>query len=157
MQSIDMESFDRAFDPILEADRAFAADKAEMLATVGRAVLGDVTRHIAGSGMKNGGGRLQSWQKYYVGSKRGYVAVRAIAAGSRDNSPGAITNYTENGHRIRRPSGSAKQKRRSRAKVPAVPGYHYYRAAAAEAEQRGTAALEQLAERTARRMRGTET
>lgn len=158
MQSVDTRPLERAFEALEEAEKAFPGAKKQMLEALGRELQEDVTDNMATSGLRNSGGRLRAWQKYHVGSKGGYVAVRAIGTAdggaSGPNGPGAITNYTENGHKVRRPSGTAKQRRRSRAKVPAVPGHHYYRATESGVEQRAEAALVRLAEDMARRMEG---
>lgn len=155
MQSIDLDAFDRAFDAVVKGDEKLKALKRKFLEQAGREIQGDVVRNIAGSGMKNGGGPLAAWQTYTVGSKGGYVAVRAVKDATGANSPGAITNYTENGHKIRRPSGTAKVKRRSRAEVPAVRGYHYYRAARDNAEPLAQRLAGELRDALAREMGGS--
>lgn len=71
---------------------------------------------------------LAAAQEYRVGSGKGYVAVRAKAKTDLDGyAAGYVTNALENGHAIRRPSGAAKRKRASRAKVAAVRGKYMYR------------------------------
>lgn len=79
-------------------------------------------------------GTLRSWQEKTVGSGGGYAAVRAASEPSGTNGPGAITNYVENGHAIRRPSGIDRNYRR-RARVVAVAGRHFYAAAKEDAPQ----------------------
>lgn len=54
-------------------------------------------------------GRIAGYQQRYVGSGGGYAAVRATDSSTGANSPGALTNYLENGHAIRRPGGGAKR------------------------------------------------
>lgn len=79
---------------------------------------------IDASGLNDAGWKIKSWQDNAVGSLGGYAAVRASKASSGDdNGPGAITNYLENGHRVRRPGKS-----KPRAKMLRVPGYGFYAA-----------------------------
>ena len=66
-------------------------------------------------------------QARFVGSGGGYAAVRPSATGSGPNSLNAITNYLENGHARRRPSGRAKRYR-PRIKVLYVNGRGFYSA-----------------------------
>lgn len=106
--------------------------KAAALKEMGEAALDIVRFNASVSGMKHDGGPIPGWQEYYIGSRLGYVAVRARGStsggGVGANSAGAITNYTENGHRIRRPSALKRDgyRYRPRVKVAAVRGYHYY-------------------------------
>lgn len=68
---------------------------------------------------------LASMQTSVVGSRGGYAAVKAIKGKTGPNSPGAITNYNENGHRIRRPTGLSKRYR-PRIHTVYVNGRHFY-------------------------------
>lgn len=89
-------------------------------------------------------GRLKSWQEKHVGSMGGYAAIRATDKNSKENpspgpsSPGAVTNYAENGHVVR--PRAAKYSRQTMAYVAgrkmyanAIPDIE--REAAAEAEK----------------------
>lgn len=73
-------------------------------------------------------GRVAGWQDKCVGSGGGYAAVRPIASSSGANSPGAITNYLENGHAIRSPGANA-ARYKPRIKVLYVNGRGFYNAA----------------------------
>ena len=73
-------------------------------------------------------GHISGWQTKYIGSGGGYVAIRATDISSGSNSPGAITNYLENGHAIRRPGGRS-PRYRPRIKVLYVSGRGFYNAA----------------------------
>lgn len=96
--------------------------KAEFFEEAGARLLADVQSRIGGTG------RVAGAQEYRVGSGKGYVAVRAMAKTDLDGyAAGYVTNALENGHAIRRPSGAAKRKRASRAKVAAVRGKYMYR------------------------------
>lgn len=73
-------------------------------------------------------GHVSGWQTKYIGTGGGYAAVRATDAGSGPDSPGAITNYLENGHAIRRPGGRS-PRYRPRIHVLYVSGRGFYNAA----------------------------
>lgn len=62
-------------------------------------------------------GHVKSWQESEVGTGGGYAAVRARKGQTGANSPGAITNYLENGHRT-----NAKRPHKKRW----VEGRHFY-------------------------------
>lgn len=72
----------------------------EELAT---SMLNTVQANILGMGIKDIHGKVRGWQEKYVGSYGGYAAVRprsstdAEKANKSASSPGAITNYLENG------------------------------------------------------------
>jgi hypothetical protein len=72
-------------------------------------------------------GTVKRWQVTSVGSGGGYVAVRAIKSATGANSPGAITNYLENGHKARA-KRSQKWERNKSAKLPRffVDGRGFY-------------------------------
>lgn len=72
-------------------------------------------------------GHISGWQTKYIGSDGGYVAIRATDISSGSNSPGAITNYLENGHAIRRPNWGNPRYRR-RVNVLYVDGRGFYAA-----------------------------
>lgn len=67
-------------------------------------------------------GNLQRWQSKYVGSGGGYTAVRAEKGLVGKNSPGAITNYVNSGHRIRPSTTNRKRK----INVAYVDGRYFY-------------------------------
>lgn len=92
---------------------------------VGLLMRSELRTQIKSSRYKDGGRKLSGYQVRYVGSGGGYAAVRAIDSSSGDDSPGAITNYNENGHRIRR--GSGKKNYRPKIKVTYVNGRHFYK------------------------------
>lgn len=53
-------------------------------------------------------GHVRAWQTSSVGSGGGYAVVRPHKGKTGRDSPGAITNYLENGHRIRSSSHRAR-------------------------------------------------
>lgn len=117
-------------------------------------VQGNVRSHLNDSH-----GKISGWQKKYVGSRGGYVAVRATDSSSGPNSPGAITNYLENGHAMRKNSlHSKRQSRRMRqmryqAASNWVRGRHFYLASRADAPRLLLAAANDLADQIADKLR----
>ncbi|HIT53123.1 MAG TPA: hypothetical protein IAD07_04205 [Candidatus Fimivicinus intestinavium] len=87
---------------------------------------------------------VQNWQEQAVGSGGGYAAVRPIKGETGNNSPGAIMNYLEGGHRIRPPAGGKDY--RPRINVPYVEGYHFYEEASAEADRVAVEEAERFAD-----------
>lgn len=73
-------------------------------------------------------GHISGIQARVVGSGGGYAAARSSGTDSGPNSLNAITNYLENGHAIRRPSGR-NPRYRPRIKVLYVSGRGFYNAA----------------------------
>lgn len=153
MQGIDFDAMDRVLDAWQKIVREFPERKGEALERLGQTVEKRVKESIAGS---PDGGRmtLQAWQRYYLGSKRGYVAVRPIGGISGPNGPGAITNYNENGHAIRKPSGIQKPgyKYRPRIKKARVDGQHFYYRVDNTVNSEAERVLKELAEEFAQRM-----
>lgn len=131
-QGLDLYELDRLMNEWNSILQTYPEAKGSIMERIGTCLLSEVRAQIAASGMKNGGGPLPGWQGYYVGSRHGYAAVRAVGSESGYHpgaeSPGAITNYAENGHRIRKPkqTRSVRYRYRPRIKVPAVQGYHFY-------------------------------
>lgn len=91
-------------------------------------------------------GDLQRWQKAYVGSGGGYAAVRAEDTSTGANSPGAVTNYVNSGHKIRRAANGMRGRRKRRIRVAYVDGRYFYQSAARDMES----ALAPLAEKFVR-------
>lgn len=95
----------------------FRAARAELLEEAGNRLEQALAKSITASGLQDTHGKIRSWQEQYKGSGGGYVALRPTArdaAGQKvsgANSPGAITNYLESGHKVRFPSGKAKRYR----------------------------------------------
>lgn len=152
-------SIDALFDHIEGAFKRYPELKAKVLDEVGDELLSEVQGQMAISGLHAGGGRLRGWQKYHVGSRKGYVAVRPIGskegAATGPNGPGAITNYVESGHAVRRRTANAKRSRKSRATVAAVPGRHFYAAANSMAEAYGSRRVRELAAEFVRLLEGS--
>jgi hypothetical protein len=161
MQSLDMDGLDRLDRSWTNLIKYFPQLKINTLKSAGEALLLEVRRQAMTSGMRDGGAKVAGWQRKYLGRKGGYVAIRA--AGGRDgggvgaDSAGAVTNYTENGHRVRGPSrrhGPGYRRRKSRAHTDEVAGYHYYRRVIAEADRVVREPVETLKREIAARLGG---
>lgn len=103
-----------------------------------------VDREIIASGVNDSHGKIRGWQAKFVGSRGGYAAVRAQKGETGKNSPGAITNYLENGHRIRTPFADYSEKR--------VKGYHFYQRASESAGREMKEVAEEFADKLADRI-----
>lgn len=140
MQGIDFSQFDALEADIDKALKAFPSERRALHEKMGDAIKETLDQEITWSftGM---GDKIKNWQKKYVGSGGGYAAVRADDVSTGKNSPGAITNYLENGHKIRPPSGKAKRYK-PRITHAYVDGRHFY----ARATKRSEGELIKLAE-----------
>lgn len=115
--------------------------KEQLLKQVGAQVAGKVRSAVDFTGVNDARGRVKRWQNPHVGSRSGYVAIRAdsveVAAGYRDRqrlNAGALTNFLTSGHKVRGPSGRSKRYLR-RARMTRVRGHDFYKQAKAEAER----------------------
>jgi len=135
--------------------------KEQMLEAVGERIRSEVESNVDTSGIKDRYGRVKLWQQSFIGSKKGYAAVRAVSedvpAGYRKKTTGipigtanagALTNFLVSGHRARSPSGRAKRYY-PRARMTRVKGHDFYKKAQAEAQkiaiQEAEAMLQELA------------
>lgn len=108
--------------------------RSEFFEEAGREMLSTVRRRIGGQGY------VANVQDQYVGSGGGYAAVRAKAKTTlRGYAAGYITNALENGHVVRKSSGAAKRKRKSRKNTDRVAGKYMYRMTEADVARRLTA------------------
>ena len=152
MQSIDLSGIERFSDElnkILDEAPGKRRELHEQLATLAKK---EVDSQIAAS-VGGNSGKITEWQEPHVGSGGGYAAVRATNSISGANSPGAITNYLENGHKIRPPSGQAKRYHPN-IHHPYVDGKHFYQASSAALESQAIAAAQRFAGQIAERMNG---
>lgn len=96
MQGIDSKSYDEVMRRFQEVLKSFPEKRKAVINTVGEKMYPVVKGHIAES-LNDSNMKIRMWQAKYSG--RGYyAAIRAIKGGKGANSPGAITNYLENGH-----------------------------------------------------------
>lgn len=124
MQSVDFKQIDSLNSDIDKLLKEFPDMRRELHEKFADVIKSHVDTEI-GISLRDGSGKIRRWQGKYVGSGGGYAAVRAVDTSVGDESPGAITNYLENGHRIRRPGGNNKYYR-PRIKKPYVDGFHFY-------------------------------
>lgn len=156
MQSVDLKGIERLDNDFEYLLREIPEARREMHDRIGKAVLGEVRDQISKSEINDSNDRVKNVQEHYVGSYGGYAAVRAIRGSGpsgHNDSPGAITNYLENGHRIREPLGKSKSYR-PRIRKTYVDGYHFYQRARNNAESIAIAAAEKYAEEVADRLEG---
>jgi len=125
--------------------------KKEMLEKVGQRTQQAVRSHMDASNLHDTDGRVKAWQESFIGSGRGYIAVRPISKqimSGHDRTEreylykgkkvpvttGALTNFLASGHRVRGPSGRWKRYQ-FRGKQTRVKGFDFYKKAKAEAEK----------------------
>lgn len=157
MQSIECSDLDRLVDSWEALLKDFPGMKQELLEELGRDLLTDVRGKIGGTGT------VQEWQDRYLGSKNGYVAIRArantfkVTPGGKRYAVGYVTNAIENGHKHRRPSQQKQDgyRYRPRINVPAVPGKHFYAAVRGRIGSVGRQEVQALAAEIARRLEGS--
>lgn len=152
MQNVDA----RGLDVLDERLKAVLKKAPEMRRKLHESLAHDILNNVyaaIGESTERHTGNLAKWQKKYVGSKGGYAAVRATDESSGKNSPGAITNYVNSGHRIRRPSGNAK-KYKHRINVPYVDGRHFYDTARSMSERTAIMAAEDFCREIAAMLEG---
>lgn len=127
-QTVDTRDLDRLMDSWDTLLKQFPAKKREMLERLGPKMLQAVRAEIGGEG------KVAGWQAPHMGSKGGYVAVRAKAdtyqatKSGRRYAVGYVTNAIEGGHRHGGRRGSSKPgyRYRPRYHTPAVPGRWFY-------------------------------
>ena len=125
MQSLEIKGLDELVSRIEKVVENMPERRRKLHTTLAERLKASVDAEIAVS-VNDSHGKIRSWQEAKVGSGGGYAAVRAVKGGSGADSPGAITNYLESGHKIR-PAGSGKNYR-PRIRVPYVNGKHFYAA-----------------------------
>ena len=100
-----------------------------------------VRANITGVGITDNHGKVRGWQEKYVGSYGGYAAVRprksteAEKENKSASSPGAITNYLENG-------------------TPMYVGFYFYRLSKRQEYAKAKRAAEKLRDRIVKRLGG---
>lgn len=158
--TMDTESWDAFWERWRGAVRQMPGMKEQMLEKTGGRIRDEVKSDVEAAGVEDTHGRVKLWQQRYVGSKKGYTAVRAesvdVPAGYRRKrggmqsevlNAGALTNFLARGHKARAPSGRAKRYR-PEARMSRVKGHDFYKMARAQAEkisiQEAKALLQQL-------------
>ena len=133
----------------------FPEVKLEALKAAGEAALEEVRSQIDRR-VQDSHGRVKRWQNMRVGSKGGYVAISATDETAAVSPTGTrtardVTQYIDQGHAIRKPSGTAKRYvpkiRSGRTYVPARQFYSWARMNAAKiATEAADNALEQFSD-----------
>nr|WP_297282977.1 hypothetical protein [uncultured Agathobaculum sp.] len=103
------------------------ADQRAIHERLGARMQSEVRSQIRGK-LNDAHGHISGVQARVVGSGGGYAAVRPSGTDSGPDSLNAITNYLENGHAIRRPSGR-NPRYWPRIKMLYVSGRGFYNAA----------------------------
>jgi hypothetical protein len=135
----------------------------------------EVDEQIDASGLNDASGKVKGWQEPRVGSKGGYAAIRPEKGRNLvgANSPGAITNYLEFGHKVRDSKAdkeerdktiamrhAEKQHGRHKKKTiindnrQGVKGYHFYFEAQRSVESKAVAEVERFADAMKQKLEG---
>ena len=145
-QELDFSEFRRAFEGLDRVKDALPEIKKEFLDRMGGEMFSAVRGNLGGEG------KVQSWQEARVGSRHGYAAVSPKAKTYQEtknsrHAVGYVTNAIERGHRIRSPSGQAKERYRPRIKQPKVTGRFFYKSSESEVARLAEAGAKDLAEK----------
>lgn len=153
MQSVTFDGLENLERDLNDLLNEIPSAKKELHDKIADIIKKEVDKEILTSGINDSTGKIKGWQEAVVGSRGGYAAVHAESGQTGSNSPGAITNYLENGHRIREPKGNAKYYR-PRIKKPYVDGYHFYKSASHNVESKAIAEAENFVEELKKRLEG---
>lgn len=124
MQSVESEGLSKLDKDISDFLKRFPNMRKELHEKIADALKKEVDLQI-GMSLDDFSGKIKKWQEKYVGSKGGYAAIRPVDTSTGNDSPGAITNYINSGHTIRRPRGKNKYYRANIKKLY-VDGRHFY-------------------------------
>lgn len=153
MQEVNDTALKKLEDELNQVLREFPKKRKELHRKFAEAAKREVDAAIGAAHFQGGGERLAAMQTGRVGSYGGYAVVRARnsrdGGGTGRDSMGAITNYNENGHRIRPPG-----KRKGRAKMLAVNGRHFYQTASQRMEQKAREIAGEFAAELAKQLEG---
>lgn len=131
MQSIDTSGLSELRRTFQQARQSIPQLQREAHERLGQVVQRTVRGNISTS-LNDSHGKIASWQDVFVGSRGGYVAVRATDSPAGRNGAGAVTNYLENGHVKRKRRTYIKNQARyikiirARAGNNWVEGRHFY-------------------------------
>lgn len=126
MSGVEVKGLDEINRMLDNFAKEFPDARRQLHEEIGQEAFGIVQNQIAATSNSNSkkSGTIRGMQRVVVGSGGGYVAVKPNK-GSGKNSPGAITGYNEDGHRIRKPTGLSKRYR-PRIHTVFVNGRHFY-------------------------------
>lgn len=152
MQTVDTSALDRLTESWDRLLGQFRGEKRALLERLGPQLLQRVRSEIGGSG------KVAGWQAPHMGSKGGYVAVRAksktyqTTKSGKRYAVGCITNAIEGGHRHGGPRGGRNY--RPRYRTAAVPGRWFYDAVRGQLSGLSDGEIEQLLQLIARGLEG---
>ena len=153
MIRVQMSGLDEIIDRLQESPEVFRDARSRELEAIGQQLLPRVRAGIGGTG------RIQNLQDVYMGSGKGYVAVRPKAGvflttpGGKQYAAGAVTNAIEVGHATRTPSGRS-ARYRPRISVARVPGKYMYQDTDPDAERLAQDAGERVTREIVQRLEG---
>ena len=153
MQSVDLGGLEKFDDDLAAILNELPQKRRELHEKIADVIKAEVDLQISNTGLNDKTSKVKGWQNSYVGSGGGYAAIHATNKSTGANSPGAITNYLENGHKIRQPSGNNK-KYSPRIKKAYVDGYHFYKTARGNVESKAIAAAEEFIQEITEKMEG---
>ena len=153
MQSVQFDGLKKLDDDLQDLFAEIPNARRELHEKIADIIKTEVNNEINTSGLKDSSEKIKNWQESVVGSYGGYAAVHAVKGETGANSPGAITNYLENGHTIRQPSGKSKAYR-PRIKKPYVDGYHFYKSAKNTVEAKAISEVEIYVDEIKKKMEG---
>lgn len=148
--SIILEGLDELTDRLNQILKEFPEKRKELHERLAVMIKETVDSSITAAGFRDGGEMLKRMQERYVGSGGGYAAVRPTNKTTGDNSPGAITRYNEDGHKIRKSEHGKGY--RPRIKTPYVNGRHFYANAESEVESKAIKLAEDFVKEIAGRL-----
>lgn len=153
MQEVTTTGMDELGKTIDQVLKEMPGKRKKLHERIGDTILKQVKQQVSVS-IHDSHGTVAGWQQVFIGSKGGYAAVRPAGGTSGDDSPGAITNYLNSGHKIRRPKSLTGKHYRSRVKRLYVDGRHFYQSAAVQAEAEAIREAEAFADELAEMLGG---
>ncbi len=144
-----MRELEEALGQIL---KEFPQEKKALHEEIAEVMKKEVDNQI-GTTLNDSKGKIRSWQKDRVGSSGGYAAISAEASTVGNESPGAITNYLNSGHKIRAPKVQKKSYKR-RVRHHYVSGRQFYEKSIAQIESKAIQAANRFADKLVKNMGG---
>lgn len=132
--SLTIDGMDEMLERLDTALKDFPERKMQVLGALGSRVEDEVRTQVVAQGVNDASGHVRSWQRYEVGSKGGYVAVRPVdevVNKKYGTTARQVTRYLEKGHGLPKGHGpSGLDDRRSglndRTGLGYVSGFYFY-------------------------------
>ena len=159
MQSIDTSGLSELRRTFQQARQSIPQLQRAAHERLGQVVQRTVRDNISTS-LNDSHGKIASWQDVFVGSRGGYVAVRATDSPAGRNGAGAVTNYLENGHVKRKKRTYVRKQTRNVRIIRAqasnnwVEGRHFYQKSKSAVQQEVQREAENLANQIASSLGG---